>query len=78
MLTAILEDIFFFFFNLRYGDYEIRQIWYVISLIFYMRLSGAVVSTYNYESAGPSSTLDVGRLRTAVNPLKRIGRYLGT
>ena len=41
-----------------------------------MRLSGAVVSTSDYESAGPSSISDEGRRRTAhpaVYPPKQVG-----
>ena len=42
-----------------------------------MCLSGAVVSTSEYESAGPSSIPDEGKQHTAhqaVHPPKRVGR----
>ena len=46
-------------------------------IVYLYRLSGAGVSTPDYESAGPSSIPDEGSRRTvhpAVHPSKRIGR----
>ena len=48
----------------------------IIYIYLYTHLSGAVVSTSDYESAGPSLIPDKGRQHTAhpaVHPPKRVG-----